>query len=103
MTNLKINNIIKDVRSYRGVSAQSNHFLIKAKVKKFNYHENRQKIENRRKNWYRYHKILKTLNQYKNELRNKLKGKIEAENLETFWKKLDNIIKNNRIGTSRKK
>lgn len=36
---------------------------------------------------------FKTLNKYKNEIKNKIKGGIEAINIETRWKKLEGIIK----------
>jgi hypothetical protein len=51
------------------------------------------KVEKRRKNWYRQYKNSEILHQYKSDLKNKLKDGVEAENIETYWKKVEDIIR----------
>lgn len=93
MTDLKINNIIEDVRSHRGVSAQSDHFLVKAKIQIKLPRKWRKRIIIEEKVDIDNIKNSEMLKEYKNELKNKLKDGIEAENIETRWKKLEGIIK----------
>lgn len=93
MTDMKINNIIEDVKSHRGVSAQSDHFLVKAKIQIKLPRKWRKRIIIEEKVDIDDIKNSEMLKEYRNKLKNKLKDGIEAENIETRWKKLEGIIK----------
>ncbi|KAL4152688.1 hypothetical protein QTP88_000521 [Uroleucon formosanum] len=93
MTDMKINNIIEDVRSHRGVSAQSDYFLVKAKIQIKLPRKWRKRLIIEEKVDIDNIKNSEMLKEYKNKLKNKLKDGIEAENIETRWKKLEGIIK----------
>lgn len=41
------------------------------------------------KKWIKNLKYTEKPNQYKNKLKNKIKDRLNAENLETYWKKLE--------------
>jgi hypothetical protein len=93
MTDWKIDNFIEDVRSYRGVSAQSDHFLVKAKIQIKLPRKWRERIIIEEKVDIDNIKNSEMLKEYRNELKYKLKDGIEAENIETRWKKLERILK----------